>query len=168
MRSRIIQFLIVTIFAVACRSGRAESIDLSCDQLLFGPGSDRWDMRAAPGTVDDTELRRAVAGRLVVRAYGADSLPLRTDVFVTLTRVPASAPDTTVPAAAGVAVLTRSPGTYNVRPRCMGCARATAVHTIGAGRIDTLDFYVGQARPICDRPRDARSRENARRATASR
>ena len=165
---RVTRFLIIGIFMAACRSGRAESLDLRCDQLMFGPGSDRWNVRAASGTVDDTALRRAAAGRMVVRAYRTDGLSLGAELSVTLTRSLASAPDTTVPAPGGVAVFTRGAGTYEVRPRCVGCVRAVAVHAIGTGRVDTLDFYLGQARPICELPRDAPSGANARIPAATR
>ena len=137
--------------AVALSGCRATRVDLACDVLVFDAASpERSVVVAREATQIDPALLADGAGVLTIRTRW---LPDSGFVDGALVRATRQDRDTTLVVNEAHEATFRAPaGSYTLRPRCIGCARARAVHSLVAGEHDTLDFLVSRARSQCAAP----------------
>ena len=155
MRVRTLRFpvpivvLVFLLWGAGCRR-RTASVELTCDRLVFDSTSQGWDARPRPGTTIDSVLYAHGRGQLVIRGFArSDSTPIAETLTAGLTGGPN--PDVMFREGSnGAATFEIPAGFYVVATRCFRCPRTTWPHTVAAGRVDTLDLYLGQAQLQCD------------------
>ena len=141
--------LVLVLSGAGCRRPKA-SIDLPCDRLVVDSSSQVWDVRPRLGTTTDSVLYAHSRGRLVIRGFArSDSTPIADTLTAGLTGGP-NLDVTFHNGSNGVATIETPAGFYVVATRCPGCPRTAWSHTVAAGRVDTLDLYLGQAQYQCD------------------
>ena len=130
---------------------RHPQVEWACDVLRFDDSNpERSVVVVHTGTGSDSALRSTGAGNVTLHARRIyDSA----EVDGAIIRVRQTGKETNLVSPDSRALyLTGPAGAYDLTPRCIGCARATARHKIVVGRRDTIDFYMSRARPVCEAP----------------
>ena len=126
-------------------------VDRACDMLVFDSASSRTVVRSRLGSVIDSNLTRQAEGQLFVRAFTLPDSVMIATVHLQVRTAAGDTVPTTGSSGSGIRMSGKA-GAYELWPRCIACAKALVSHEIVVGRLDTLDFYLGQARSSCTAP----------------
>jgi hypothetical protein len=124
--------------------------DVTCNRTALDSASRGWNVYARTGTTTDSALYARERGQLVIRSFArSDSTPIADTLTAGLT----AGPNPSVSfheGPNGTVTIEKPAGFYVVATKCPRCARSTWPHTVVAGRVDTLDLYLGRTQSQCD------------------